>query len=86
MEVSDQLHALAALPKGKSPGFPLDRRLDARFTTLWRSEIHIDLKIDADALNRYRRRFCVRRTIYHIIMDSEGSMLVRAHALTVCEE
>jgi len=33
---------------------------------LWRSEIHINLKIDADVLNRRRRRFCVRRTIYHI--------------------
>jgi len=36
------------------------------YTTLWRSEIHINLKIDADALNRRRHRFCVRRTIYHI--------------------
>jgi hypothetical protein len=36
-----------------------------RFTTLWRSEIRINLKIDADALNRRRRRFCVRRTICH---------------------
>jgi len=34
-----------------------------RFATLWRCEIHINLKIDADALNRRRRRFCVRRTI-----------------------
>jgi len=37
-----------------------------RFTTLWGSEISINLKIDADALNRRRRRFCDRRTIYHI--------------------
>jgi hypothetical protein len=36
------------------------------FTTLWRSEIHISLKIDADALNRRWRCFCVRRTVYHI--------------------
>jgi hypothetical protein len=36
------------------------------FKTLWRSGIDINLKIDADALNRRRRRFCVRRTIYHI--------------------
>jgi hypothetical protein len=36
------------------------------FRTLWRSEIRINLKIDADAPNRRRRRFCVRRTIYHI--------------------
>jgi hypothetical protein len=35
--------------------------LRARFTTLWRSEIHINLKIDA--LNRRWRRFCVRRTV-----------------------
>jgi hypothetical protein len=27
MEVSGQLHALAALPQGKSPCYPLDRRL-----------------------------------------------------------
>jgi len=33
---------------------------------LWRSGIHINLKIDAVALNRRRRRFCVRLTIYHI--------------------
>jgi hypothetical protein len=36
------------------------------FQTLWRSEIHINLKIDADALNRRRHRFCVRRNVYHI--------------------
>jgi hypothetical protein len=40
--------------------------LGTRFTTLWRSEIHINLKIDADALNRRRRRLCIRRTICHI--------------------
>jgi hypothetical protein len=40
--------------------------LRIRFVTLWRSEIHINLKIDADALNRRRRRFSVRRTICHI--------------------
>jgi ribosomal protein S27AE len=33
---------------------------------LWISEIHINLKIDADALNRRRRRFCGRCTKYHI--------------------
>jgi len=27
MEVSDQLHALTALPPGKEPGYPLNRRL-----------------------------------------------------------
>jgi hypothetical protein len=37
-----------------------------RFTLLWRSEIHINPKIDADALNRLRRRFCVRPKMHHI--------------------
>jgi len=40
--------------------------LRTRFTTLWRSEMHINRKIDAGAHNRYRRRFCVRRTVYYI--------------------
>jgi hypothetical protein len=40
--------------------------LRTRFKTLWRSEIHINLKMDADALNRRRRRFCVRSTMCHI--------------------
>jgi hypothetical protein len=31
---------------------------------LWWNEIHINLKIDADALNWRRRRFCIRRKIY----------------------
>jgi hypothetical protein len=48
----------------------------------WRYENHINLKIDADALNRSRRRFCVRRTIIISIQDSQGSMLVSAHAST----
>jgi hypothetical protein len=34
-----------------------------RLKTIWRSKILINLKIDADALNRRRRRFCVRRTM-----------------------
>jgi hypothetical protein len=51
---------------------------------LWRSGIHINVKIDADALNRLRRRFCVRRTIYIVsIKDSEDSMHISAHASTV---
>jgi hypothetical protein len=36
------------------------------FNTSWRSQNHIKLKIDADALNRRRRRFYVRRKIGHI--------------------
>jgi hypothetical protein len=35
-------------------------------TTFWRREIHINLKIDADAMNQRRRRFCAPRTVYHI--------------------
>jgi hypothetical protein len=53
--------------------------LRTRFKTLWRSEYHINLKIDAEALNRRRRCFCVRRTIYYI-KDSEGSIMVSAYA------
>jgi hypothetical protein len=40
--------------------------LRTRFRTLWRSEIHFNPKIDADTLNRRRRRFSVRRTDCHI--------------------
>jgi len=36
-----------------------------RFTTLWRNEIHINLKIDADVLNRRRLLLCVRVKTYH---------------------
>jgi hypothetical protein len=32
---------------------------------MWR-KIHKNLKINADALNRRRRRLCVRRTVYHM--------------------
>jgi hypothetical protein len=45
--------------------------LRTRFTTLWRSEIHTNRKIDAG----------LRYTIS--IKDSEGSMLLSAHASTV---
>jgi hypothetical protein len=37
-----------------------------RFTNIWKIEIHISLKIDADDLNRRLRRFRDRRTIYRI--------------------
>jgi hypothetical protein len=57
-------------------------RLITRFTTFWRSEIYINLKIDADALHRRRRHFCFRCAIYYI-KDSEGSMLISAHASRV---
>jgi hypothetical protein len=39
------------------------------FTTLWRSEIHMNLKIDTDALNRRRRRVCIRRKKYQIYQE-----------------
>jgi hypothetical protein len=54
---------LSVLPKTQRNDAIL---LGTRFTTLRRSGIHMNLKIDADALNRRRRRFCVRRTMYHI--------------------
>jgi hypothetical protein len=31
MDVSDQLHVSSALPSGKEPRYPLDRRLDTLF-------------------------------------------------------
>jgi len=40
--------------------------LQTRFNTLWTSEIHINLKTDADALNQRRRRYDVSRRIYPI--------------------
>jgi hypothetical protein len=40
--------------------------LGTRFTRFWRSKVRINLKIDAEALNRRWRRFCVRRTVFHI--------------------
>jgi hypothetical protein len=40
--------------------------LRTRFTMLWRREIHINLKSEADAQNRRWRRFSARRTICHI--------------------
>jgi hypothetical protein len=49
--------------------------LRTRFTTLWKSEIHINLKFDADALKRRRRHFRVRRAMYHIGLPRQGSHL-----------
>jgi hypothetical protein len=57
------LKGVSVLPKTQRNRAVLLRSL---FTTLWRSKIHENLKIDADALNRRRRRFCVRRTICHM--------------------
>jgi hypothetical protein len=61
--IRQTLRGQSVLPRTKRNRAVLLRRL---FTTLWKSEIHINLKIDADALNRRRRRLCVRRTVYHI--------------------
>jgi hypothetical protein len=57
------LRGLSILPKTQRNHAVLP---GTRFTTLWRSEIRIKLKIDADALNRRWRRFCVRRAVCHI--------------------
>jgi len=40
--------------------------LRTRFTMLGRSETHLKLKIDADAVSRSWSRFRFRPTIYHI--------------------
>jgi len=54
--------------------------LRTRFTTLWRSEIHINLKIDADAGVAF-----VSAVKYIISLnDREGSMVISAHEPTVC--
>jgi len=54
------LSGLCVLPKIQGNRAVLFR---TRFT-IWRSEIHISLKLDA--LNRRRRRFPLRCTIHHI--------------------
>jgi hypothetical protein len=45
--------------------------LRTRITTLRKIEIHINVKIDADALNRRRRRFWVRCKIYQIYQGQQ---------------
>jgi hypothetical protein len=57
--------------------------LRTRFTTLWRSEIHNNLKIDADALTDAGVAFVSDVQYIIAIKDSESSMLVSAHAPTV---
>jgi len=57
--------------------------LRTRFTTLWRSETHINLKTDADVLTDAGVAF-VSGSLYVICLEeSEGSMMVSAHASTV---
>jgi len=41
-------------------------QLTTLFATSWGSEIHINLNIDAEPLNRRRSRFSFRPTICHI--------------------
>jgi len=52
-------------------------QLRTRFNTLWTSEIHINLKIDAGVA-----MMSVEECIISV-KDSEGSMLVNAHESTV---
>jgi hypothetical protein len=61
--ISRNLRGPSVLPK-KQPNHAFLLRI--RFRTLWRSEIRVNLKIDAGALNRRRRRFSVRRTVCDI--------------------
>jgi hypothetical protein len=53
--------------------------LRTRFTTLWRSDIHINLKIDTDAgiafVSGVQYAICIK--------DNEDSTLVGAHTSTV---
>jgi hypothetical protein len=53
----------SVLPKTKQIRTVLFR---TRFTTLWRSEIHINLKIDANALIQRRRHYCLPSTVCHL--------------------
>jgi hypothetical protein len=58
--------------KLRRPSIPSEPQLNravlfrTRFTTIWRSGIHISLNDDADAFNRRRHRFLLRCTIHHI--------------------
>jgi hypothetical protein len=51
--------------------------LRTRFTTLWRSEIHTNLTIDAGVAFVSAEQYIIP------IKDSEGSILLTAHASTV---
>jgi hypothetical protein len=58
--------------KLRGPSLPPKTQLNrivlfrTRFRTIWRSEIHISLKVDSDALNRCRRLFLLLCTIHYI--------------------
>jgi hypothetical protein len=80
-----QSHMLSTLRTLRGPSVLLKTQrnravlLLTRFRTLCRSQIHTNLKIDADAGVAF-----VSGVQYIISMqDSEGSMLVSAHASTV---
>jgi hypothetical protein len=51
--------------------------LRTRFKTLWRSEIHVNLKIDADVAFVSGVQYIIS------IKDSEGRILISAHASTI---
>jgi hypothetical protein len=53
------------------------------FHNVWSSEIHINLKIDADALTDAGVAFVSAVQYIMSIKDSEGSILVSAYASTV---
>jgi len=53
-----------------------------RFITLWGSEILINVKIDANALNQRRSWFLLRCTIHHICQGEWRQYARRAHAST----
>jgi hypothetical protein len=57
-------NTLSVLPKKKQRNRAI--LLRTRLKTLRRIEIHMNLKIDADDLNRRWRRFRVRSTVHHI--------------------
>jgi hypothetical protein len=67
------LRRLSLIPKTKRNRAVL---LRTRFKTLWRSQIHINLQIDAGVGFVYGVQCIIS------MKDSEGSMLVSAHAST----
>jgi hypothetical protein len=68
------LRGLSVLPKTKQNRAVL---LRTRFKTLWRSEIHINLKTDTSVAFISGVNYTISTE------DSEGSMLVSANASTV---
>jgi hypothetical protein len=63
LSVRGTLRGLSVLSKTQRNRAVLFR---TRFTTICVSKIHNSLNVDADALNRLRRRFLLRCTIHYI--------------------